>query len=63
MSDPHQIVIEIKPDGQITGEVKGANGPKCTSLSAWLDALGKVTEDKQTPDYYKPDAQGVTVGQ
>jgi len=56
----HQIVIKINPDGSIAGEVKGAAGPKCTLLSKWLDELGKVTEDRKTSDFYKPDGQGVS---
>lgn len=58
----HQIIIEIKSDGAVTGEVKGAAGPKCTQLSKWLDELGKVVEDRKSSDYYKSDGQGVTLG-
>lgn len=54
---PHTLVIEIKPDGKITGEVKGVNGKHCAPLSAWLDELGEVIEDRHTPDYYKPAEQ------
>ena len=58
----HQIIIKITPDGEIKSEVKGVSGPSCSNLSKWIDQLGQVTEDKNTPDYYKADGQGVTVG-
>lgn len=61
MSEQHQIVINIKPDGSMSSEVKGAAGAKCTSLSAWVNQLGQVLEDKHTDDYYKADEQGINV--
>lgn len=51
----HTIIIEIGEDGSITGEVKGVTGKSCSDISKWLDELGEVTEDRHTPDYYKPD--------
>jgi len=60
MSDQHQIVIKINPDGTMTSEVKGVSGSKCTTLSAWVNQLGQVTEDKHTDDFYKEDGQVVT---
>ena len=57
----HEIVIEIQADGQIKGEVQGVEGPTCGTLSAWLNELGEVTEDRATPDYYKRGQQGVTL--
>lgn len=58
---PHNIVIEIAPDGKITGEVGGVSGSKCAPLSAWLDELGEVIEDRHTADYYRPDPQNLTI--
>jgi hypothetical protein len=52
---PHEIIVEISPDGKITSEVKGVTGKSCTALSAWLDDLGKVEVDRHTADYHKPD--------
>lgn len=60
MSENHQIVIDIKPDGSMTSEVKGVSGQKCATLSAWVNQLGKVVEDKHTDDYYKEDQQGIS---
>lgn len=62
MSDqPHQIKVTIRPDGKITSEVIGVEGPACTTLSAWLDELGKIEEDRHTPDYRKQPKQGVVI--
>ena len=54
-NQPHVIEVEILPDGSIKGEVKGVTGPSCTKLSAWLDEIGKVTVDRHTPDFAKPE--------
>lgn len=61
-NQPHVIEVEILPDGQVKGEVKGVTGPDCTSLSAWLDALGEVTVDLHTADFHKPK-RVMTTGQ
>ncbi|MDR3572844.1 MAG: DUF2997 domain-containing protein [Anaerolineaceae bacterium] len=60
-NQPHEIIIEIKPDGKISGEVKGVSGPHCAPLSEWLDELGEVLVDSQTPDYRKPSQQNVII--
>jgi hypothetical protein len=57
----HEIIIEILPDGKITGEVKGIEGQHCAPLSEWLDELGEVLEDKKTPDYHKQTRRTVTI--
>ena len=59
---PHTIDIEIAPDGQITGTVKGVTGPACSDISKWLNSLGEVTEDQHTPDYYKTTQQTFQAG-
>lgn len=59
---PHTIVITVQPDGKVVGEVKGVQGPSCTTLSAWLDELGEVEEDRHTPDYHRRPAQTVRTG-
>jgi hypothetical protein len=53
-NQPHVIDIQILPDGQIIGEVKGVAGPDCTLLSSWLAEIGEVTVDKHTADFNKP---------
>jgi hypothetical protein len=52
---PHQIIVDIGPDGKITSTVQGVTGKSCTTLSAWLDELGEVEVDRHTADYNKPD--------
>lgn len=59
MNQPHVIEIEIGPDGKIRGEVKGIAGPHCAPLSAWLDELGHLEDDRQTPDYRKQPSQTI----
>lgn len=56
----HTIEITILPNGKIQGEVKGVKGKECGPLTKWLDEIGEVTVDKQTPDYFKPSDQALT---
>jgi hypothetical protein len=56
-----EIRITIGKDGNISAEVVGVEGQKCTDLSKFLDQLGQVTEDRLTPDYYRDNEQGVTI--
>lgn len=58
----HTIQITITSEGKIVGEVKGVQGPHCAPLSAWLDELGKVVEDRSTPDYHRRGSQTVQTG-
>jgi len=55
----HTLEIDIDAEGEIHSTVKGVAGPKCGPLSEWLDTLGAVLCDKQTPDYRKPAQQAV----
>jgi len=57
----HTITVKIFPDGKITSKEEGVSGPKCKELSAFLDDLGVVVEDTNTPDFYKPDQQAITI--
>lgn len=59
-NEPHSIEIVIDPSGKISGEVKGVAGPRCGPLSEWLDQLGLLVSDRQTPDYRKQPKQAVT---
>jgi hypothetical protein len=59
---PHTIEVVIDKDGKIHSEVKGVFGPSCSKLSAWLDEMGTVLEDRKTKDHDKKDGQGVTIG-
>ena len=57
-----KIILDISKNGAITSRVEGVNGPSCAAISSWVDQLGKVTEDRETDDYYKPDGQEVNIG-
>lgn len=63
MNQQHVIQITITPEGKIMGEVKGVSGPRCASLSEWLNELGKVVEDRRTPDYYRSTRQTIQTGE
>lgn len=54
-NQPHTLIVEINPDGTVTGEVKGVTGKSCSDISKWLDELGDVKEDRHTADWYKPE--------
>ena len=52
MTQPHVVVMIIKPGGEIEATVEGIEGPSCEQATAWLDDLGEVTTHKRTPDFY-----------
>lgn len=53
---PEQVIVEIDEQGNSTVTVKGVAGVSCKSITEDLEkALGKVTEDKKTSDYYLPE--------
>ena len=63
MTTPHEIIVIIDTNGNIESEVKGVKGPECSKISAWLDKLGIVTEDRKTDDYFgKDEGQHVRTG-
>ena len=45
--------ITIDEQGNIIGEVAEVSGPGCERLLDWLNAIGQVTVDRRTPDYYR----------
>lgn len=53
---PHEIEIEIGPNGEIKSTVHGVAGPDCAKLSAWLDDIGLVVEDVNTEDFNRREA-------
>lgn len=61
MNDRFEIHVTIKPDGKVVSEVKGIEGPQCQELSKFLDSLGQVEVDRQTPDYRKQPRQGIVI--
>ena len=56
---PHEIVIEIGPDGHITSTVQGIDGPSCAALTKFLEELGTVEVDSPTADYRKLPKQSI----
>ena len=62
MNPKHSIEVEISPTGEITATVKGVTGTACTQISAWLDKMGEVVEDKHTIDFSAPPQKAQTVG-
>lgn len=61
MNGRYEIRVTIRKDGRIASEVKGVEGPQCQELSKFLDELGKVEIDQQTPDYRKNPQQGIVI--
>ena len=52
------IEVIVSPTGQTTIQTKGYQGSQCTQASKWLEkALGEVTSDKKTPEYFDTQSQ------
>ncbi|MCG3212380.1 MAG: hypothetical protein FOGNACKC_06034 [Anaerolineae bacterium] len=47
------IIVDIDATGKVTAAVEGVAGPACGEISAFLDGLGIVTRDENTPDFYQ----------
>jgi hypothetical protein len=61
MAQRHELEIEIGPDGNVKVHVKGAKGKKCLDYVKLFAALGDVTEQELTSEYYEPETPvGVT---
>jgi hypothetical protein len=47
------IEVVVSPTGQTTVQTKGYSGSECLHASSWLEkALGIVTTDQKTGEYY-----------
>lgn len=56
MADPHELEIEIAPDGETTVHVKGLKGKRCLEyLEAFRKLLGEVRSQRHTGEYYQPE--------
>jgi len=62
MPKPHEITIIITEDGHIESTVGGVDGPSCGELTKWLEELGTVEVDSQTPDFRKLPKQTIRPG-
>lgn len=46
-----EIKVVIEKDGSLSYTVKGVKGSSCKALTKAIDALGNVTETKNTGEY------------
>lgn len=51
----YEIEIEVTPEGEIKATVKGVKGKQCGPLSQFLDELGIVTHDGDTPEAFQQE--------
>ena len=52
----HQIKVSIGKDGSTEIAVVGYPGAKCKDITKTIEkALGKVTDDQKTDDFYKKE--------
>jgi hypothetical protein len=50
------IEVTISPTGEATVQTKGYTGSDCLQASKFLEAaLGVVTTDKKTAEFYQPE--------
>lgn len=48
------IEVVVSSDGETTVRVSGCAGPSCADMTKAIEqALGKVTADRKTPEYYR----------
>ena len=53
MSKP-QVIVTATPDGKVTVETVGVQGPQCESLSAAIEAaIGAPGKSEKKPEYFK----------
>ena len=50
---PRLIEVTVSPKGEITVQTKGYAGEGCLKASKFLEALGVVTADRKTAEYYQ----------
>jgi len=48
------IEVAISPAGEVAVTVAGCAGPSCAEVTKAIEqALGRVTADRKTPEYYR----------
>lgn len=58
------IEVVVSPTGEITTQTKGYAGAECQQASKWLEnALGIVTQDRKTAEFYQTATQQQEVRQ
>lgn len=55
MAAKHELEIEISPNGKVEVVVKGAKGKKCLDYVQIFSAIGKVSDQKPTGEFYEPE--------
>lgn len=59
-----QIIITITPEGDAEIKTTGFKGSACSLATREIErALGKVTKDTKTPDFYQGNEQKVKATQ
>jgi hypothetical protein len=58
-----QIIVEVSAEGEITIKAVGFKGSSCQKATAALErALGKVTKDTKTPEFFQQEQQAQSLG-
>ena len=58
------IEVVVTPTGETTMQTKGYAGSDCQQASKWLEkALGIVTADRKTPEFFQHDNRPATGGE
>jgi hypothetical protein len=58
------IEVVVSPTGEVTTQTKGYAGAACQQASKWLEqALGIVTQDRKTAEFYQEITQQQEVHQ
>jgi hypothetical protein len=53
-----EIIIDFRPDGQVSLEGKGFQGKSCDeAMGAFEQALGVVQERKNRPEYFRAEVK------
>ena len=62
MVEQTQVIVEIKPDGEIVVRAEGFQGPACVdAVRRYAEALGVAVEERHTADYYLEVQEDQTV--
>jgi hypothetical protein len=51
------IEVIVSPTGEVTAQTKGYAGGACLAASQFLDALGVVTAEQKTAEFYVEQPQ------
>ncbi len=55
--EPHDIEIEIGPDGKVLAHIKGAKGKGCLDYMKLLESIvGREVSHEMTAEHFEPDS-------